>query len=82
MWIRSEFTTHEHSLGRTVVFGHTPFEDVLLHMPFKIGIDTGAVYGNKLSCVELVDGLLYQVEAGERDIRVHSLTERLGIGRQ
>lgn len=80
IWIRSEFTKAEHTLGATVVFGHTPFEDVMLHLPYKIGIDTGIVYGNKLSCVELVEGELYQVEAGEREVRVYSLQERLGIG--
>jgi serine/threonine protein phosphatase 1 len=77
MWIRREFTTFEHSLGKTVVFGHTPFEDVFLHLPFKIGIDTGLVYGNKLSAVELVHGTLYQVDRGNSSIHQSSLRQRL-----
>lgn len=77
MWIRREFTTFEHNLGKTVVFGHTPFEDVLIHLPFKIGIDTGLVYGNKLSAVELVHGSLYQVDRGDSVVRQSSLRDRL-----
>ncbi|SHO42539.1 metallophosphoesterase family protein [Desulfopila aestuarii] len=38
--------------GYTMVFGHTPFELPLV-LPDRIGIDTGAVYGNFLTAVEL-----------------------------
>ncbi len=77
MWIRSDFVESRHDFGKTIVFGHTPFEDVVLHLPFKIGIDTGLVYGNKLSMVELVEGELYQVDFGEGNVKVSSLRERL-----
>jgi serine/threonine protein phosphatase 1 len=80
MWIRGEFIPKEHNLGKTVVFGHTPFADVFLHMPFKVGIDTGLVYGNLLSAVELVDGTVFQVELGGTEVRVSSLRERLNSG--
>lgn len=56
LWIRDEFFAHEHDLGLTVVFGHTPFRDVFQNLPFCIGIDTGAAYGGRLTCVELADG--------------------------
>ncbi|MFV0436341.1 MAG: metallophosphoesterase family protein [Desulfopila sp.] len=46
--IRPDATTH----GRTVVFGHTPFELPLV-LPDRICIDTGAVYGNLLTALEL-----------------------------
>jgi serine/threonine protein phosphatase 1 len=50
--VRDTFISYEGALDAVVVFGHTPFE-----MPFighrKIGIDTGAVYGNFLTAVEL-----------------------------
>lgn len=52
LWIRSPFVQSETDFGKRVVFGHTPFPDPLV-MPNKIGIDTGAVYGNKLTCVKL-----------------------------
>jgi len=74
LWIRKEFLRAQHSLGKTVVFGHTPFADVMLDLPFKIGIDTGLIYGNKLSMVELVEGELYQVDFGEGDVRVSALS--------
>jgi serine/threonine protein phosphatase 1 len=80
MWIRGEFIPREHNLGKTVVFGHTPFADVFLHMPFKVGIDTGLVYGNLLSAVELVDGTVFQVELGGAEVMVSSLRGRLNSG--
>ena len=52
LWIRGEFITSEADFGRRVIFGHTPFKQPLL-MPNKIGIDTGAVYGNFLTAVKL-----------------------------
>lgn len=77
-WIRSDFLDAEHDFNKTIVFGHTPFEEVLLHLPFKIGIDTGLVYGNKLTMVELVEGDLYQVDFGEQNVKVSALRQRLG----
>ncbi len=52
LWIRGEFITSMEDFGRLVVFGHTPFKRPLV-MPNKIGIDTGAVYGNYLTCLKL-----------------------------
>jgi len=60
LWIRSEFIDSDYDFGKRVVFGHTPFSEPLV-MPNKIGIDTGAVYGNKLTCVKLPDMVFYQV---------------------
>jgi serine/threonine protein phosphatase 1 len=52
LWIRENFVDTRHSFGKRVVFGHTPFDEPRVE-PNKIGIDTGAVYGNKLTCVQL-----------------------------
>jgi serine/threonine protein phosphatase 1 len=52
LWIRGEFITSPEDFGRRVIFGHTPFKQPLL-MPNKIGIDTGAVYGNFLTALKL-----------------------------
>jgi serine/threonine protein phosphatase 1 len=76
-WIRSDFVESQHEFGKTIVFGHTPFEEVVLHLPFKIGIDTGLVYGNTLTMVELVEGDVYQVDFGEENVRVSRLRDRL-----
>jgi serine/threonine protein phosphatase 1 len=51
-WIRGEFIASFEDFGKRVVFGHTPLRQPLV-MPNKIGIDTGAVYGNFLTCVRL-----------------------------
>jgi serine/threonine protein phosphatase 1 len=52
LWIREEFYFSTYDFGKTVIFGHTPFQKPFIYKK-KIGIDTGAVYGNKLTCVEL-----------------------------
>jgi serine/threonine protein phosphatase 1 len=68
-WIREEFIAHPHSLPQTVVYGHTPTRRVHVNLPWKIGIDTGCVYGGRLTCVELESGTLYQVSYGEKAVR-------------
>lgn len=52
LWIRDEFIHSNFNFGKRVIFGHTPFKEPFLQ-PNKIGIDTGAVYGNLLTCVQL-----------------------------
>lgn len=59
-WIRNEFITSDYDFGKKVVFGHTPFREPFVDRR-KIGIDTGAVYGNKLTCVCLPDEVFYSV---------------------
>ena len=62
LWDRSTIGM-PHDLGVTVVYGHTPTEDfeVRWNAPFSIGIDTGAVYGGKLTAIRLPDETLFQV---------------------
>jgi serine/threonine protein phosphatase 1 len=60
LWIRYEFIDSEADFGRTVVFGHTPLPTPLIE-PNKIGIDTGAVYGGHLTCVDLPSRKIHQV---------------------
>jgi serine/threonine protein phosphatase 1 len=52
LWIRDEFLSTDFDFGKRVIFGHTPFKEPLVQTN-KIGIDTGAVYGNRLTCVQL-----------------------------
>lgn len=73
LWIREEFIRSTHSLPQTIVFGHTPQRSVLVDLPYKIGIDTGCVYGGALTGIELREGIVYQVRFGERQVRQTSL---------
>ncbi|MBU0664825.1 MAG: metallophosphoesterase [Proteobacteria bacterium] len=50
--VREPFLSDERSFGKRIIFGHTPFATPLV-TPNKIGIDTGAAYGNLLTAVEL-----------------------------
>ncbi len=59
-WIRDEFIDSSYDFGKVVVFGHTRMVRPLIQ-PNKIGIDTGAVYGGFLTCVELPRQEIYQV---------------------
>lgn len=73
LWIRQEFIFNPHQLSATVVFGHTPMRAVMVDLPYKLGIDTGLVYGGKLSCVEFNEGVLYQVGRGSRQAKNQSI---------
>jgi serine/threonine protein phosphatase 1 len=60
LWVRYKFIDSNYDFGRRVIFGHTPMSNPLI-MANKIGIDTGAVYGGKLTCLELPEAKIYQV---------------------
>jgi serine/threonine protein phosphatase 1 len=76
LWIRQEFIFYPHQIGATVVFGHTPMRAVMVDMPYKLGIDTGLVYGGKLTCIEFTEGVAYQVGRGSRQVKKQSI----GVG--
>jgi len=62
LWIRHDFINSHYNFGKIIIFGHTPlsFTAPLINKN-KIGLDTGAVYGGKLSCVELPEMKIHQV---------------------
>jgi len=62
LWDRSCLDV-PHTLGVTVLYGHTPSPDfeVRWNLPFSIGIDTGAVYGGRLTAIRLPDEKIFQV---------------------
>ena len=60
IWIRDEFIYSDYDFGKVVIFGHTPFNSPMITRN-KIGIDTGAVYGNYLTCLELPEKKFYSV---------------------
>ncbi len=61
LWQRSTIDL-PHSLGATIVFGHTPMPDLSVrwNLPYSIGIDTGAVYGGTLTALRLPDESVFQ----------------------
>ncbi len=52
IWIREEFLHSMADHGKVIVHGHTPMHEAQLR-PNRIGIDTGAVYGGKLTALVL-----------------------------
>ncbi len=76
LWIRQEFIFNPHRIDATVVFGHTPMRGVMIDLPYKLGIDTGLVYGGKLTCVEFNEGVLYQVARGSSSVKSRSIPLR------
>ena len=62
LWIRKSFVSSDFDFGKKIIFGHTPFKEPLI-MQNKIGLDTGAVYGNRLTCLQLPEMTFHSVEA-------------------
>jgi hypothetical protein len=55
-------TLNSYRMNRRIIFGHTPFPFPLI-MDNKIGLDTGAVFGNSLTCMEIPGMKFHSVEA-------------------
>ncbi|MBI4525534.1 MAG: serine/threonine protein phosphatase [Deltaproteobacteria bacterium] len=72
-WIRDAFILNHHILPYTVLFGHTPQREVFFDLPYKIGLDTGLVYGNELSCLEVNEKVLYQINRGGKKVKRKSV---------
>jgi serine/threonine protein phosphatase 1 len=51
------------------IFGHTHYDDVEIAKNYY-GIDTGCVYGNKLTAIELGSMKIFDEELDMRDIEV------------
>lgn len=75
MWIREEFIEERHPFPYTVLYGHTPQRDIRLDLPYKLGLDTGLVYGSQLSCLELGEKTLFQIGRDDTVVRRTSLAE-------
>lgn len=73
LWIREPFLHAHHGLAQTVVYGHTPSREIAVDLPYKIGIDTGCVYGGRLTCLAPEEARVWQVGLGERTVRERAL---------
>lgn len=78
-WIREDFINHKHDFGKIVVFGHTPYQDIFFDVPYKIAIDTGCVYGNKLSCIELTGRTILQVAKDGNTVKTKSFPAHIQL---
>ncbi len=65
LWVRDRFIRSSFDFGKPVIFGHTVFPEPLVESN-KIGIDTGAVYGGKLTALLLPDMEFIQVDGEQR----------------
>lgn len=61
LWVRDEFIESPYKFTKTIIFGHTVFPDPLVQEN-KIGIDTGAVYGGKLTALLLPEKKFISVD--------------------
>ena len=59
-----------------MVFGHTLMRAVMVDLPYKLGIDTGLVYGGKLTCLEFSEGVAYQVGRGSKQVKTQQIEVR------
>ena len=76
LWIRHPFLYSSHRLPYTVLFGHTPQRSVLYDLPYKIGLDTGLVYGNMLTCLDTAQRHPYQISRGKKRVKKISIREK------
>ena len=76
LWIRHPFLYSSHLLPYTVLFGHTPQQSVLYDLPYKIGLDTGLVYGNMLTCLDTDERILYQIGRGKKRVKKVAIQEK------
>lgn len=65
LWIREEFLGSDYDWGVTVVFGHTPLKNPLQKKD-RLGLDTGAVYGGKLTACDVRKRCFWSVR-GEKN---------------
>lgn len=52
LWIRDEFLDHPGPHPAFIVHGHTPVDQAEVH-PYRVNVDTGAVYGGPLTALVL-----------------------------
>lgn len=74
-WIRHPFIYSSHDFPYIILFGHTPQQSVLYDLPYKIGLDTGLVYGNLLTCLDADESVLYQIGRGKKRVSKHAVRQ-------
>lgn len=81
LWARQPFIKSHFNWGKPIVHGHTPCEEVEI-LPTRINVDTGCIYGNKLSAIELPSRKIFSVPGrtkGRQLILRDSTSKRIAI---
>jgi len=81
LWIRNKFIFASHRLPYTVFFGHTPQPTVYYDLPYKVGLDTGLVYGNMLTCLDVDEKVLFQISLGKKRVKRTSVERKWNMRR-
>jgi serine/threonine protein phosphatase 1 len=79
LWIRNVFLDSKQKWPRVVVHGHTPVPQPEL-LPNRINLDTGCVFGRRLTAMNMLTGEIYSVERNQVE-RATFLTQTFGGGR-
>ncbi|MBV8093369.1 MAG: serine/threonine protein phosphatase [Acetobacteraceae bacterium] len=80
LWIRDSFLFWKGDFGAIVVHGHTPSAEPVVR-PNRIGIDTGLVFGGRLTCVVLESDQLafLSVQRGARPVQTNAGFSQPGL---
>jgi serine/threonine protein phosphatase 1 len=70
LWIREPFLSSDFAWEKTIVHGHTPRKHVEI-APRRINLDTGCVYGRRLSAIALPSQTVFSVPKQEKAFRVY-----------
>jgi serine/threonine protein phosphatase 1 len=81
LWIRNKFIFASHQLPFTVLFGHTPQHTVYYDLPYKVGLDTGLVYGNMLTCLDVDEKVLHQISLGSKRVKRSAMQRKWNAAR-
>jgi serine/threonine protein phosphatase 1 len=69
LWIRDHFLGTEYDFGKLVVHGHTPSKTPDIQK-YRIGIDTGCVYGGSLTAYIVNEDRFISVKKSDNDRRI------------
>ena len=81
LWIRDDFFYSSFDWKKMIVHGHTPVGEVEISEN-RINIDTGCVFNNKLSAIELPDRKVYSVTKKKKLFHVYLKDDRQSSTRQ
>lgn len=67
LWIRAKWLNSQRNYGKRIIFGHTPMKEVMFSSWGHVGIDTGCIYGYKLTAYCVETGEILSAPQNEKD---------------